>query len=187
MTCISPIRSWRSNWSRWRGSPDRRYRRWRRFPGFPLAIALPQCEVKLVESQGVSAPSSSAWRGIRVIGNAEVVCTRVEEWPEGIGVNDVVLPARWRPQPIVLEYAAPLLRLGGALVDWRGKRDPAEEPRLRWRGAAWSETRFDSAGRALRRRARPLSARLYVRFARRPTGFHAVWGWRARSLCGGRA
>jgi 16S rRNA (guanine527-N7)-methyltransferase len=30
-------------------------------------------------------------------------------------------------QPVVLEYAAPLLRLGGALVDWRGRRDPEEE------------------------------------------------------------
>ena len=27
------------------------------------------------------------------------------------------------PQPVVLEYAAPLLRIGGALIDWRGGRD----------------------------------------------------------------
>jgi 16S rRNA (guanine527-N7)-methyltransferase len=30
-------------------------------------------------------------------------------------------------QPVVLEYAAPLLRLDGTLVDWRGKRVVAEE------------------------------------------------------------
>jgi 16S rRNA (guanine527-N7)-methyltransferase len=28
---------------------------------------------------------------------------------------------------VVLEYAAPLLKLGGTLVDWRGKRVPGEE------------------------------------------------------------
>jgi 16S rRNA (guanine527-N7)-methyltransferase len=30
-------------------------------------------------------------------------------------------------QAVVLEYAAPLLRLGGTLVDWRGKRVQGEE------------------------------------------------------------
>jgi 16S rRNA (guanine527-N7)-methyltransferase len=30
-------------------------------------------------------------------------------------------------QAVVLEYAAPLLRLGGALVDWRGRRESAQE------------------------------------------------------------
>jgi 16S rRNA (guanine527-N7)-methyltransferase len=30
---------------------------------------------------------------------------------------------------VVLEYAAPLLRLGGTLVDWRGARVHAEEQR----------------------------------------------------------
>jgi 16S rRNA (guanine527-N7)-methyltransferase len=31
------------------------------------------------------------------------------------------------PQPVVLEYAAPLLRIGGVLVDWRGRRDRERE------------------------------------------------------------
>ena len=31
------------------------------------------------------------------------------------------------PQPVVLEYAAPLLRLGGTLLDWRGRRDLEQE------------------------------------------------------------
>jgi len=29
--------------------------------------------------------------------------------------------------PVLLEYAAPLLRQGGALVAWKGARDPDEE------------------------------------------------------------
>ena len=31
------------------------------------------------------------------------------------------------PQPVVLEYAAPLLEQRGVLVDWRGRRDSAQE------------------------------------------------------------
>ena len=31
------------------------------------------------------------------------------------------------PQPVVLEYAAPLLRADGVLIDWRGQRAEAEE------------------------------------------------------------
>jgi 16S rRNA (guanine527-N7)-methyltransferase len=97
------------------------------FPGLPLAVALPHSEVKLVESQGrKSAFIERAVAGAR-IENAEAVRARVEEWPEGIGAQDVVLARAVAPQPIVLEYAAPLLRLGGVLVDWRGRRDPEDE------------------------------------------------------------
>jgi len=38
-----------------------------------------------------------------------------------------VLARALGPQPVVLEYAAPLLALGGSLVDWRGRRDRAQE------------------------------------------------------------
>jgi 16S rRNA (guanine527-N7)-methyltransferase len=41
--------------------------------------------------------------------------------------SDVVTSRALAPQPVVLEYAAPLLRLGGTLVDWRGRRDPPGE------------------------------------------------------------
>ena len=97
------------------------------FPGLPLAVALPSAEVRLVESQarkcgfieGVVAGSGMT--------NVEVVCARAEQWPEGIGANDLVVARAVASQPVVLEYAAPLLRLGGALVDWRGRRDLGEE------------------------------------------------------------
>src|SRR5208282_427668 len=61
------------------------------------------------------------------IGNASVVCSRVEDWRQGIGANDVVSARALAPQPVVLEYAAPLLRVGGTLVDWRGRRAEEEE------------------------------------------------------------
>jgi 16S rRNA (guanine527-N7)-methyltransferase len=97
------------------------------FPGLPLAVALPRSEVKLVESQARKCMFIERVKAVAGIENAEVVCARVEEWPEGVGVHDVVLARAVASQPIVLEYAAPLLRLGGALVDWRGQRDPEEE------------------------------------------------------------
>lgn len=97
------------------------------FPGIPLAIALPQCEVKLVESQKRKCAFIERMASSASLGNAEVVCMRVEEWSEGAGVNDLVSARAVAAQPIVLEYAAPLLRLGGVVVDWRGKRDPGEE------------------------------------------------------------
>lgn len=97
------------------------------FPGLPLAIALRGSEVELVESQARKCAFIERVATVAGIGNAKSVCTRVEEWSEGVGAQDVVLARAVAPQPIVLEYAAPLLRVGGALVDWRGQRDPAEE------------------------------------------------------------
>lgn len=97
------------------------------FPGLPLAVALPRSEVKLVESQARKCMFIERVMAGAGIENAEAVCARVEEWPEGIGAHDVVLARAVAPQAIVLEYAAPLLRLGGALVDWRGQRDSEEE------------------------------------------------------------
>jgi 16S rRNA (guanine527-N7)-methyltransferase len=97
------------------------------FPGLPLAVALPGSEVKLVESHAGKCGFIERVVADAGIENAEAVCARVEEWPEGIGAHDVVLARAVAPQPIVLEYAAPLLRLGGSLVDWRGQRNPGEE------------------------------------------------------------
>ncbi len=61
------------------------------------------------------------------IDNAEVIRARAEEWSAGAGQADVVVARAVAAQPVVLEYAAPLLRIGGSLVDWRGRRAPEEE------------------------------------------------------------
>jgi 16S rRNA (guanine527-N7)-methyltransferase len=97
------------------------------FPGLPLAVALPESKVRLVESQARKCAFIERVEALVGIENAEAVCARVEEWPEGIGAHDLVLARAVAPQPIVLEYAAPLLRLGGTLVDWRGRRGAEEE------------------------------------------------------------
>jgi 16S rRNA (guanine527-N7)-methyltransferase len=97
------------------------------FPGLPLAVALPHSEVRLVESQARKCTFLERALGAARIDNAQAVCTRVEQWPAGIAAHDVVLARAVAAQPTVLEYAAPLLGLGGTLVDWRGRRDAATE------------------------------------------------------------
>jgi 16S rRNA (guanine527-N7)-methyltransferase len=97
------------------------------FPGTVLAIALPHARVNLVESQRRKCDFLRNLCTAAAIANAQVVCTRAEDWDQGTGVNDAVVARALAPQAVVLEYAAPLLRVGGALVDWRGRRDDAQE------------------------------------------------------------
>jgi 16S rRNA (guanine527-N7)-methyltransferase len=97
------------------------------FPGVPLAVALPEREMTLVDSQARKCAFIERVVEQAGLGNTRVLCARVEEWPEGLGAHDIVLARALAAQPVVLEYAAPLLRLGGALVDWRGARDAREE------------------------------------------------------------
>jgi 16S rRNA (guanine527-N7)-methyltransferase len=97
------------------------------FPGLPLAVALPHSEMSLLDSQARKCAFIERVKAEAGIDNAEAICARAEEWPEGIGAHDVVLARAVGPAPVVLEYAAPLMRLGGTLVDWRGQRNPREE------------------------------------------------------------
>jgi 16S rRNA (guanine527-N7)-methyltransferase len=97
------------------------------FPGLPLAVALPACEVALLESQVRKCAYIERVLVAAGIENARAVHTRAEQWPRGVGAHDLAVARALAPQPVVLEYAAPLLRLGGSLVDWRGRRDHTEE------------------------------------------------------------
>jgi 16S rRNA (guanine527-N7)-methyltransferase len=97
------------------------------FPGAALAVALPAAEIRLIESQRRECEFLERLCARAEIGNAQVVRTRAEEWRDGSSANDVVVARALAAQPVVLEYAAPLLRLGATLVDWRGKRVLAEE------------------------------------------------------------
>jgi 16S rRNA (guanine527-N7)-methyltransferase len=97
------------------------------FPGLALAVALPHAQFRLVESQRRKCEFIERTLAAARIANALVVCARAEQWGEGLAHNDAVLARALAPQPVVLEYAAPLLRVGGALLDWRGRRESAEE------------------------------------------------------------
>ncbi len=97
------------------------------FPGLALAVALPAAEFGLIDSQRRKCDFLEQMCAAAAIANARVVWSRVEEWSAGTGRNDVVVARALAPQPVVLEYAAPLLRVGGTLVDWRGRRLADEE------------------------------------------------------------
>jgi 16S rRNA (guanine527-N7)-methyltransferase len=94
------------------------------FPGLALAVALPGAQISLVESQSRRCDFLRRLSAAAGVENVSVVCARAEEWHDGLLRQDLVVARALAPQTVVLEYAAPLLCAGGALVDWRGKRDP---------------------------------------------------------------
>jgi 16S rRNA (guanine527-N7)-methyltransferase len=96
-------------------------------PGLALAASLPDLEMHLVEAQQSKCAYIGELIGAMQLGNARVVCERAESWADGRDAHDLVVARALGPQPVVLEYAAPLLAPGGRLVEWRGRRDPDEE------------------------------------------------------------
>jgi 16S rRNA (guanine527-N7)-methyltransferase len=96
------------------------------FPGVVLAIALPAAIVELIES-GVRKCAFlerlCAEAGVR---NAHVVCARAEDLAAGAGRHDLVTARALAPLPVLCEYAAPLLQIGGSLVAWKGEVSTAE-------------------------------------------------------------
>ncbi len=96
-------------------------------PGIPLAIALPDASVSLVESNGRKCEFIAKAVEACSLSNAVVVNVRAEAWPDGLGQFDLVTARALAPLDVVAEYAAPLLRIGGTLLVWRGRRDPDAE------------------------------------------------------------
>jgi len=97
------------------------------FPGLVLAAALPHARVALVESVGRKCAWLQHATDVMGLANAEVVHARAEEWPAGLDANDVVTARALASLNVLVEYASPLLAEGGALVAWKGRRDPVEE------------------------------------------------------------
>jgi 16S rRNA (guanine527-N7)-methyltransferase len=97
------------------------------FPGLVLAIALPDARVSLVESVGRKVAFLRGAIERLDLANAEAIQARAEAWPEGIGAHDLVIARAVAPLAVLVEYAAPLLTVGGSLVAWKGARDQAEE------------------------------------------------------------
>jgi 16S rRNA (guanine527-N7)-methyltransferase len=97
------------------------------FPGLALAIALPAARVALVESVGRKCAFLARAADELGLANVEVVNARAEAWQAGLGAHDLVTARAVAPLPVLVEYAAPLLALGGALVAWKGRREAAEE------------------------------------------------------------
>jgi 16S rRNA (guanine527-N7)-methyltransferase len=97
------------------------------FPGLVLAIAVPDARVALVESVGRKVAFLRGAIERLGIANAEAIQARAETWPEGLGAHDLVTARALAPLPVLVEYAAPLLAIGGSLVAWKAARDDAEE------------------------------------------------------------
>jgi 16S rRNA (guanine527-N7)-methyltransferase len=97
------------------------------FPGLPLAIALPEANVFLLESNARKCDFLRDAVAATGAVNAVVVEARAEEWTDAAGRHDLVTARALAPLPVVAEYAAPLLTLGGVLVAWRGRRDEDAE------------------------------------------------------------
>jgi 16S rRNA (guanine527-N7)-methyltransferase len=96
-------------------------------PGVPLAAALPEATVWLIESNRRKAAFLRRVTEECGFDNVEVVAARAEDWDGGLGLCDLVTARALAPLAVVAEWAAPLLRVGGRLVAWRGKREPRAE------------------------------------------------------------
>jgi 16S rRNA (guanine527-N7)-methyltransferase len=96
-------------------------------PGLPLAISLPEASVALVESAARKCAFIERAVAECRLRNARPVHARAESWPEGLEASDVVTARALAPLDVVVEYAAPLLVVGGTLVAWRGRRDQEAE------------------------------------------------------------
>ena len=113
------------------------------FPGLVLAIALPNARVDLVESSKRKVALIGRLAEAADLANARAVHARAEEWAAGDGREsyDVVTARAVGPLAVLAEYAAPLLRVGGLLVAWKGHRDHVEEAAG---AAAGAELGFDT-------------------------------------------
>jgi 16S rRNA (guanine527-N7)-methyltransferase len=97
------------------------------FPGLVLAIALPRAQVDLIESAGRKSAVIGRLAQAARIENAQPVTARAEEWAAFPREYDAVVARAVAALPVLVEYAAPLLREGGVLVAWKGARSADEE------------------------------------------------------------
>jgi 16S rRNA (guanine527-N7)-methyltransferase len=104
------------------------------FPGLVLAIAIPRAQVDLIESAGRKTAVIDRLIQAAELGNARSITARVEDYARvaaalggGREAYDAVTARAVGPLALLVEYAAPLLRLDGILVAWKGARDAAEE------------------------------------------------------------
>ena len=106
------------------------------FPGLVLAAALPATGVDLIESVRRKCEFIERAADSARLTNAVAVCTRAEAWAAapppagGREAYDVVTARAVGRLATLAELASPLLREGGALVAWKGRRDPEEEAEL---------------------------------------------------------
>ena len=101
------------------------------FPGLVLAIALPRARVDMIESASRKCAVIDRLTHAAGLDNEIVraLPMRAEERASWGGAEgyDVATARAVGPLAVLVEYAAPLLELGGVFVAWKGARDAAEE------------------------------------------------------------
>jgi len=102
------------------------------FPGLPLAVSLLRPRVDLIESVGRKCEFIQRAIAVAGIANATVVNARSEDLATGERreAYDVVTARAVGRLSTLAELASPLLRDGGVLVAWKGKRDRDEEEQM---------------------------------------------------------
>jgi 16S rRNA (guanine527-N7)-methyltransferase len=104
------------------------------FPGLVLALALPQAQVDLIESVTRKCEFMREAAEKAGIANVQVVNARSEEHAAvgapGREAYDAVTARAVARLATLAELASPLLREGGVLVAWKGRRDEDEEAEL---------------------------------------------------------
>ncbi len=102
------------------------------FPGLVLAAAIPDARVDLIESIARKCDFMRRAAGAAGIANVRVFAERSETLAAGEGreAYDAVTARAVGRMSTLAELASPLLRDGGALVAWKGRRDPGEEAEL---------------------------------------------------------
>lgn len=102
------------------------------FPGLVLAVAQPNSQLDLIESIERKCEFIERAIGAAKIANANVLNARSEELASGSHREsyDAVTARAVGRLSTLAELASPLLRDGGVLIAWKGKRDPDEEAQL---------------------------------------------------------
>lgn len=98
-------------------------------PGVPLAVACPDCEIILLDSQRKRCDFLEKVCQKLGLENAEVVWGRAEEAAHNEEYRerqDMAVARAVAPMPVLLEYLSPLTKMGGTIVAMKGS-NVAEE------------------------------------------------------------
>lgn len=102
------------------------------FPALVLATMLPRAEVHALDSVTRKCEFIRRAAGAAGLENVRVVDDRAETYAAGAGRErfDLVTARAVGRLSTLAELASPLLREGGHLLAWKGRRDPGEEAEL---------------------------------------------------------
>jgi 16S rRNA (guanine527-N7)-methyltransferase len=102
------------------------------FPGLVLAVALPAAQIDLIESVSRKTAFITQAASAAGIPNATPITARAENLAraEARESYDVVTARAVGRLSTLAELASPLLREGGLLIAWKGKRDEEEEAQM---------------------------------------------------------